>query len=538
MAEFPSTSAPPASSLESHVAHVRHELLTPINAIIGYSEMLAEDLEAYGSVVTEPLERLVAAGKACLSAVKRAMSPSRFGPECQEWNPSVVSRLLQGELDEPLRGVREVGDVLHGLFRALGQDAAAQDLDRIKASAALLSELVVQMADVTTPIPKGAKLEASSVVPQGFELDEARVTLLSLDSPDPKSSPSGGRVLIVDDVEMNRDVLARRLSRAGHSCELAASGEEALRLLEQKSFDIILLDLVMPGFDGYQVLQELKASDRYRHIPVIMLSALDQTDNAVRCIEMGADDFLPKPFNPTLLRARLGSSLDKKRFRDREHQFMRELQAEREKSEQLLLNILPPSIALRLKEGEEPIADSFSEVTVLFSDLVGFTNASAQVDAHSLVGRLNELFRAFDELTKDLGVEKIKTIGDAYMAVAGLPEPCEDHALRMARMATRMLEAVEQLNQTSPLRFEVRVGMHTGPVVAGVIGTRKFAYDLWGDTVNTASRMESHGLPGRIQISQATHDRLEPYFEFEPRGPIEIKGKGEMNTFLLGAPKR
>jgi len=210
------------------------------------------------------------------------------------------------------------------------------------------------------------------------------------------------------------------------------------------------------------------------------------------------------------------------------------LEAERAKSERLLLNVLPAQIASRLKaEGDRTIADGFDEVTVLFADLVGFTNLSSRTEPGPLVSMLDGVFTAFDGLAEEAGAEKIKTIGDAYMAAAGLPEERPDHAAVMARMALGLRESLEILNEERGTSLRIRVGLHTGPVIAGVLGTKKFQYDLWGDTVNTASRMESHGEPGRIQVSEATYMALKDEFRFEERGVIEVKGKGPMRTYFL-----
>lgn len=212
---------------------------------------------------------------------------------------------------------------------------------------------------------------------------------------------------------------------------------------------------------------------------------------------------------------------------------LEQLSAEQEKSERLLLNILPEAIASRLKQNQTIIADSFPEVTVMFADIVGFTQLASQMEATALVQILNEIFSAFDQLAVQHGLEKIKTIGDAYMVVGGLPQPRPDHAQAIAEMALDMLEEISRFNAIHHKSFRIRIGIHTGPVVAGVIGTNKFIYDLWGDTVNIASRMESHGLPNCIQVSKATYELLCDTYEFQERGCIQIKGKGKMNTYLL-----
>ena len=206
-------------------------------------------------------------------------------------------------------------------------------------------------------------------------------------------------------------------------------------------------------------------------------------------------------------------------------------------NEKLLLNILPSQIATRLRSGEQTIADSFPNVAVLFADLVGFTKLSEANGAEKIVELLNELFSNFDILARKHGVEKIKTIGDCYMAVSGLPIPRPDYAEAMAELALEMIENVKELNKTTSTNMEIRIGINSGPVVAGVIGTSKFIYDLWGDTVNLASRMESHGIPNEIHTTEEVVWLLTDKFEFEPRGYIDIKGKGEMKTFFLKGKK-
>lgn len=211
----------------------------------------------------------------------------------------------------------------------------------------------------------------------------------------------------------------------------------------------------------------------------------------------------------------------------------RQLESEQRRSEQLLLNILPQPIAERLKRDRATIADSFAEVTVLFADIVGFTEISAKISPPELVSLLNQIFSLFDQLADEHGLEKIKTIGDAYMVVAGLPEHRQDHVEAIAEMALAMQAALNQFNIKMDQNFRIRIGIATGPVVAGVIGIKKFIYDLWGDTVNMASRMESHGIPGRIQVTQETYECLKDHYLLEERGKIHVKGRGEMLTYLL-----
>ena len=325
------------------------------------------------------------------------------------------------------------------------------------------------------------------------------------------------------------------MSRDGHRVELAADGAEALRAVGERTFDLVLLDLMMPDISGYEVLTRLKADERTRELPVIMISALNEMDSIVRCIEAGAVDYLPKPFEPTLLQARIGSSLDNKLLRDRERRILGELRQEKERNDALLLSILPEAIVERIKAGDGLIADDVPEATILFADIVGFTPLAGTLEASALVRLLNEIFSTFDRLAERHGAEKIKTIGDAYMAALGIPEPRADHAEAAARLALDMLASLRSLREEA-VPVSVRIGLHCGPVVAGVIGERKFAYDVWGNTVNIASRLESHGLPGSIHVSEQIAQRLSHSFTFESRGEIALKGAGTIRTYLLEKP--
>lgn len=214
-----------------------------------------------------------------------------------------------------------------------------------------------------------------------------------------------------------------------------------------------------------------------------------------------------------------------------------ELEVEKARSDALLLNVLPESIADRLKSGEETIADRHDEVTIIFADIVGFTPMAGGRTAEEIVDLLDGLVAEFDRLVEGHHLEKIRTAGDGYMAVAGAPEPSSDHVARAADLALEMLETAHRYDDTGGDGVELRIGIDCGPVIAGVIGLRKFIYDVWGDPVNTASRMESHGIPGKIQVTQRVHDRLLGSHRFEERGLIEVKGKGQMRTFFLVGPE-
>jgi CheY-like chemotaxis protein/class 3 adenylate cyclase len=417
-----------------------------------------------------------------------------------------------------------------------------QVLERMRATSTLqhIPVIIVSAADEMESVVRCIEMGATDYITKPFDpvLLRTRVNAsLAAKRLHDQEQTYAGKMLVVDDDALSRVLLATSLEEEGYTVETAEDGQQALEMLCIQPFDVVLLDLLMPEMDGFQVLERMKADSALQHIPVIVVSASDEMESVVRCIETGATDHLPKPFDPTMLRARINASLAAKRLRDQEQAYLKMIQAERQKSERLLLNILPKPIADRLKLGEDIIADSFAEVTVLFADIVNFTPLSAHMSPTELVVLLNEIFSTFDDLAEQHGLEKIKTIGDAYMVVGGLPTSRPDHAEAIADMALDMKKSIAQFNVECGEPLNIRVGINTGPVIAGVIGTKKFSYDLWGDTVNTASRMESRGLAGHIQVTAATYERLQDKYLFEERGTIQVKGKGEMTTYLLTGRK-
>jgi class 3 adenylate cyclase len=296
----------------------------------------------------------------------------------------------------------------------------------------------------------------------------------------------------------------------------------------------------MPRLNGYEVLAALKGDPVLRHLPVIVVSGLDQIASVARCIDLGAEDFLTKPINIVILRARMASSLERKRLRDLEqlrlielHLEKEQLAAEQEKSERLLLNVLPLAIANRLKQGELTIAERYADVTVLFADVVDFTALVRQTEPVAMVTLLSDIFSRFDQIADRLGLEKIKTIGDCYLVVGGLPVAKADHAEAVATMGLEMLAALADYNAKHGTRLRLRIGMNSGPVVAGVIGQRKFAYDLWGTTVNLASRLQTSCLPDRIHLTAETGRLLKGKFRLTERGSISFKGMGRLSTCVI-----
>ena len=325
------------------------------------------------------------------------------------------------------------------------------------------------------------------------------------------------RILVIEDAPENIHLISGILKDKGYQVSIATNGRTGLQILERLRPDLILLDVVMPEMDGFETCQRIKASAA-RDIPLIFLTGRSESADIVRGFELGAVDYVSKPFNAAELLARVNTHLTLDRLF--------------QENQRLLLNILPAPIAERLKKEKGIIAERFDDVSVMFADIVGFTPLSARLPATELLEILNRVFSGFDELAGHYGLEKIKTIGDAYMVAGGLPEPHTDHLGAMAAMALDMLAQIKS-DSLERDRLNLRIGLHVGSVIAGVIGTRKFIYDVWGETVNTASRLESQGLPGEIQVSDVVQERLQERFQFEPRGVLELKGRGPMHTFFL-----
>jgi adenylate cyclase len=393
------------------------------------------------------------------------------------------------------------------------------------------------------------------------------------------SPHSKSQILILSERLAVTHALGGALTNAGYEVNAIAGNFVISDIAQKFNPDLILLDFKLSRWNGITICQQLKANPLTQTTPVILLTGADPDLNKATIFEAGGVDYIAEPFVWQEVFARINHQLTirdlQKKLREqqvhhslkaggmapllailqkqlhqqaemlkekngklqqeiRERQQTQEsLKAEQEKSERLLLNVLPRTIADRLKQERGVLAERFDEVTILFADIVDFTPLSARLTPLALVELLNQIFSTFDQLAEQFGLEKIKTIGDAYMVAGGVPVPRLDHAQAVMEMAIAMRKAVKQFVQDNGKPLQLRIGINTGTVVAGVIGISKFSYDLWGDAVNIASRMESQGLPGKIQVTEATYQRLQHQYIFERWGVLNIKGKGTMTTYLL-----
>jgi class 3 adenylate cyclase len=363
--------------------------------------------------------------------------------------------------------------------------------------------------------------------PDGKETGAEVVAGLSTSHVQPSPLREHGRVLAADDNESNRHILKRWLDRLGHSVQLASDGKEVLEHLAKENFEVVLLDIIMPGMDGVQVLARIREHPEWQHIPVIVISALNEMDAVTRCIELGAEDYLTRPFQPALLQARLGASLEKKRLRDREAVHLRQIEEERGKFDSLLHAILPDAVVAELQRTGTFQPQRHDEVAVLFADIVRFSDYCERHSPEQVVTDLQRLVQAFEAITQRHQVQKIKTIGDAFMAAAGLLKTMPNPVENCVRCGLEMIEAAKKL----PPHWDLRVGIHSGSVVAGLLGRRQYLFDLWGATVNAAARIEEQSRTGSVTLSEAAWQRIADFSRAEQLGDMPLKGIGKMELF-------
>lgn len=347
----------------------------------------------------------------------------------------------------------------------------------------------------------------------------------------------GGHILIVDDNIKNIQVLGNILREYNYEIAVALNGQEALDWIKSDSFDLILLDIMMPEMDGYEVCLEIKKNEQCKDVPIIFLTAKTESENIIQGFESGAVDYVTKPFNSAELLSRVKTHLDLKNIRDNLVHAKDQLEKEKEKSDKLLLNILNERIIHELKETGKTKPVTYENVTLFFSDLVNFTPISEKLEPAQLVDELNELFTEFDRIISKYNCERMETIGDAYIAACGIPYKNEKHAENIIYAAQEILQYMKYRFQIAQknnnINWEIRIGIHTGKVAEGIVGIHRFAYNVFGDAVNTASRMETNADPMTINVSESTYKLVSDKFSFFERTPIDVKGKGLLKMYYL-----
>jgi adenylate cyclase len=464
------------------LAHIRHELRTPLNAIIGYSEMLIEDAETkHLDAFIPDLRNILALGNTILGIVNDTLTTPPNGTEPIDVDLERIEEALESALQTPLAGVRDRSRKLLKLAGEADKPAVISDLEKIRSACERFQSQIhnIEAGALCDPPGKAA----------AYAFDAAADTRgSSFEKEEPSRPVARSTVLVVDDDEMNRDLLCSYLQRQGHDVTVAEDGRQALDRVGKSRFDLILLDVLMPEMNGDEVLTELKCTDGLRDIPVLMISSLEEVDIVARCIETGADDYLPKPFNSVLLGARIRSCLEKKRLQDLERGYRRALS-------EAFGKYVAHEVRDEVMSGRIPLDGELKEVTALFADLRDFTPLTESTPPKEVVHILNVYFSEMAPAISRHHGSVLRYVGDEIFAVFGAPLPLEDHpshALEAALDMRRLLVVVnERLKKTNQVQLEQGIGIHTGQVVAAIIGSPdRQSYDIVGDTANLGSRIQ------------------------------------------------
>jgi class 3 adenylate cyclase len=497
--------------------HLRHELHTPLNHIIGYSEMLLESACEGSIVAMEPrLRELHEYAQQLMLLVDEVLGRTRKDNE-------IDLRRLSTEASGPISCIIAAADELKAQAREMAAVEAGQDLDRIASAAHTLHTMITDGVSAP-PVPPLADSD----------------TVRSAAAPVPAET---GNILVVDDNAANREMLSRRLARVGHRVQVVANGRDALALLRQQPIDLVLLDVLMPEMSGYEVLQRLTADEALREIPVVMISALDEMDSVVRCVELGAEDYLPKPFDPVLLRARIGACLEKKRLRDREAMHLRQLAEWNQKLEQRvkeqvalldrlgrLKRFFSPQLAELIVAGglDDPLATHRRDLTVCFLDLRGFTAFAESVEPEEVMGVLREYHAEMGRLVMEHEGTLERFTGDGMMVFFNDPVPVPNAAERTVRMALAMRKRVGEMIvswRRMGYELELGVGIAQGYATIGAIGYEgRWDYGAIGTVTNLAARLCGEAKPGQILVSKRLLAATADLFEVESVGELALKG--------------
>jgi len=517
------------------LSNVRHELRTPLNAILGYSEMLMEDAEELGQEdFVSDLKKIYAAGTKTLGLLNEVLDPARIEKGQGEKYWGNLEAELENLLRTPVDEIIGYSEMLMAKAKDIGQEVLIPDLQKILLASKSFPGLVENIVNFSKT-KAGLKETAGEISDTALVIQDMVSSIPSFSDRDTPSKVSERcSILVVDDNEMIRDLLTRHLERAGHIVTTAENGRQALRMVETHPFDLILLDVIMPEMNGYQVLQQLKQDERWRDIPVLMISALEEMDIVVRCIDSGADDYMTKPFNPVFLKARINSCLERKRLRDLEKEQERVLR-------EAFGRYMDEEVRDEILSGRIPLEGEIKDVTVMFADLRNFTPLTESTPPKAVVKILNDYFTEMAPSIHRHHGALLRYVGDEIYAVFGAPLPLKDHpshaleaALEMRRLLVVVNKKIER-QACSPL--EHGIGIHSGPVVAANIGSPdRLAYDLVGDTVNLASRIQAltKKFNADILISATTRACLAKNFAVEKLPSVKVKGKSRpMDIFRV-----
>jgi adenylate cyclase len=506
-----------------------HELRSTLSNVVGYVELLLE-----GGEPGTQCDLTGADSKATDSAInvslRQMLEVLRNASDAVN-TPSLDLTLLLHRLDATAtQCAHEMSALVRTLHTPGGNIPAGfrADVDRIVHAINHLRCLTAHEPSATSQ-----QLEERS--------DGHRIDLACSTPPDPHMSRSAYRILIVGDDLHNQTNLLRCLEAEGHSCHTAENPNSALESLSSAEWDLVVIDQHMPREKRVMILRHIRSRGRPTNLPVIIISTPTEVDDIIECLESGADEYIAKPVNQKLFAMRVKTLVDRRRVSAQQMvgsselaRTIRELENQKHLSEELLRNILPQTAASELQHKGFVEPTYYEDATIGFVDIVGFTEAAETLSAEELVDTLHDYFTAFDIVVERYGLEKLKTIGDAYMFVGGMPVRNSTHPIDAILAASSIVEVVESKagRETGP-NWKIRIGMHTGPVIAGVVGIRKFAFDIWGESVNISARLQGAGSANRINVSDRTYTRIKDFFTCSHRGLTRIKGDRIIDMYFV-----
>lgn len=505
---------------------LRHELRTPLNAIVGYSEMLLEDARELGKEnLISDLKKIQTAGQVLHEKTNDFFDTLKPDAKLENIKDEKVNDTLQHDLRIPLNSIIEYCEILKGEHDFNIISNFGEDLEKIQTAA---ETLMAHLNVILTNDPFGAD-NTESVLDISYNFsatdEDKNITYPISDDKATLITDRKRSVLVVDDNSMNRDLLSRYIKRLNLDVKSAENGVQALQMVASQSFDLILLDVMMPGLNGYQVLKRLKSEKAWRDIPVIMISALKDMEGVVKCIEIGADDYLPKPFNPVVLKARINNCLERKRLSDLEKEHKKLIK-------ETFGKYVSNEVRDEVLSGRIPLEGEKKDVTILFADLRDFTPLTESVPPKEMVRILNCYFTEMAPAIRSRHGSILQYLGDEIYAAFGTPIPLSDHPQQAVAaaldMRQRLIDVNKLLKSQGHAILKHGIGIHSGSVVAANIGcSERLSYGLVGDTVNLASRIQ--GLTKKfntdIIISAQNRSRLGDKFEVEELPTTFVKGK-------------
>jgi len=543
-------------------AHLRHELLTPLDAIIGHSGLMLEDADGPNQAdFVSKLNMIYSAGHQLLEIINDLLDTNKFLSDDVVFNLASLVANLHNKVHIPLNDVIGYSETLIESAVEQGRIDIIPDLKKIQSSAKYVFSYINEIIDFSK-IDAGLKKSDAEDSERLSLIDSVMISLrgLAQDSAAVTGNESGS-ILVVDDNGINRDLLSRYLERQGYTVQVAHNGRKALDMIATCAFDLVLLDVTMPGLNGYQVLQHLKYSETLRDIAVIMISGLHEMDSVIRCIELGAEDYLPKPFNPVLLRNRVGDFLEKKRLRNlrgEQQRQLTELNAALEQRNRFIREtfgryLSDEIVDTILEEGGLKIEGEKRRATILMADLRGFTSMSERLPAEDVVAMINIYLETMTEIIQKHQGTIDEFIGDGILVIFGAPIMRPDDPLRAVACAVEMQLAMTSVNERNRRsgypEVALGIGINTGEVVAGNIGSKKRSkYAVVGRPVNLTARIESYTVGGQIFISESTLDecgdicRIDTAMNVMPKGvkkPLTIHEVGGISgDFQLFLPPK